>query len=218
MAEPTPAANFVWFEGLDCGTFAGVEADRYQKDLPLAKASSPEVLVAYAMNGEPLGRERGGPVRLVVPGWFGTNSTKWLCRLSIQQGRAPGPYTTQFYNIEDPDDPNCRPVPVWAVDVNSIITKPSPEKAEKGPHVAIEGWAWSHDGVVRVEISLDNGDSWLDTQVEPRKEFSWQKFRSTVVLRSGGYLIVARATSLGKRRQPLVKRRNHVHAVQFCVE
>jgi len=101
MARPQQSADFVWSEGLDSGTFAGVDADRYQKDLPLAKARSHEVLVAYRMNGQPLGRERGGPVRLVVPGWFGTNSTKWLCRLSVCEGRAPGPYTTRFYNTED---------------------------------------------------------------------------------------------------------------------
>ncbi|KAH8755079.1 Oxidoreductase, molybdopterin-binding domain-containing protein [Diaporthe sp. PMI_573] len=83
IARLMETAQFVWSEGLDHGTFAGVTSDRYQKDLPLSKALGSEVLVALEMNGQPLGKERGGPVRLVVPGWFGTNSTKWLCRLTL---------------------------------------------------------------------------------------------------------------------------------------
>jgi DMSO/TMAO reductase YedYZ molybdopterin-dependent catalytic subunit len=100
--------RFVWSEGLDRGSFAGVEAARYQKDLPIGKATQPEVLIAYEMNGMPLSKERGGPARLVVPGYFGTNSTKWLCRLSVQPKRASGPFTTIFYNEVDPVDPKAQ--------------------------------------------------------------------------------------------------------------
>jgi DMSO/TMAO reductase YedYZ molybdopterin-dependent catalytic subunit len=96
LARPLPEAQFVWSDGLDYGQFGGVQADRYQKDLPIEKALSSDVLLAYEINGKPPSRNRGGPVRLVVPGWFGTNMTKWLCRLSLQPHRAPGPFTTIF--------------------------------------------------------------------------------------------------------------------------
>ncbi|QGI71060.1 hypothetical protein CEK26_003397 [Fusarium fujikuroi] len=105
LAEPLPEACFVWSEGLDHGKFFEYEADRYQKDLPVAKAQRAEVLLALKINGDPLSKERGGPVRLVVPGWFGTNSTKWLCRLSLQETRAPGPFAAVLYNEKDPTDP-----------------------------------------------------------------------------------------------------------------
>lgn len=82
-AQVMPGARFVWSEGLDRGAFGGIEADRYQKDLPMEKALSSEVLVAYAMNSQPLSKNRGGPVRLVVPGWFGTNSVRKRERVQV---------------------------------------------------------------------------------------------------------------------------------------
>ncbi|KAH8426749.1 uncharacterized protein LDX57_004482 [Aspergillus melleus] len=135
---------FVWSDGLDSGTFAGVEADRYQKDLPIEKTRCPEVLVGYEMNGQPLNEKRGGPVRLVVPGWFGTNSTKWLCRLSVQETRARGSFTTVFYNEPDPVGlEGNRTRPVWAVQPNPIIVRPRPREAFACP-AYVEGWgrAW----------------------------------------------------------------------------
>ncbi|KAF4992641.1 hypothetical protein FGRMN_7042 [Fusarium graminum] len=75
VADPLPGANFVWSEGLDHGKFFQYEADRYQKDLTIDKAHKPEVLVAWKINGELLSEKRGGPVRLVVPGWFEATRT-----------------------------------------------------------------------------------------------------------------------------------------------
>lgn len=218
MAEPLPSADFVWSEGLDSGTFAGVDADRYQKDMPLDKAHDSEVLIAYRMNGSRLNRERGGPVRLVVPGWFGTNSTKWLCRLSLREGRAPGPYTTRFYNTEDLGNPKKRLKPVWEVDVNSMITRPLPEAVIRDSRAVVEGWAWGYDGVARVEISFDDGEEWVEANVDPRIDFRWQKFTFQLNLRPGTYVLIARATSIGGKSQALNGRRNHTHKVSIKVE
>ncbi|TKA55291.1 hypothetical protein B0A55_13612, partial [Friedmanniomyces simplex] len=125
IAQPLPQAQFVWSEGLDRGHFSTLQTDRYQKDLPLAKALGDEVLLAYEINGKPLSKEQGAPVRLVVPGWFGTNATKWVCRLSVQAGRAPGPFTTTLYNVPDPVSGVLRPV--WQAEVNSMIVRPAPD-------------------------------------------------------------------------------------------
>lgn len=218
IAKPLPSADFVWSEGLDSGSFAGVDADRYQKDLPLSKSQCIEVLVAYKMNGQSLSRERGGPVRLVVPGWFGTNSTKWLCKLSLREGRAQGPYTTRFYNTEDLDDPQRRVKPVWEIDVNSMIVRPAPDTIVRGSTVNIEGWAWSHDGVAKVEISSNNGDDWYEAELMPQSDFCWQNFTSQLSLRPGEHTLIARATSLDGRSQALSGRRNHVHTVTIKVQ
>ena len=217
-AKPKPEGRFVWSEGLDRGSFAGVEADRYQKDLPIEKAMAEEVLVAYEMNGRPLGRKRGGPVRLVVSGWFGTNSTKWLCKLFVQEGRAPGPFSTNFYNETVVfSDGNEVVRPVWKVQVNSMIVKPGPDSVMEGPNVEVEGWAWSYDGVESVSISSDDGKSWNECEVDARKGYSWQKFRARLELEPGHYTLMARATSIEGTTQPLEKARNHVHRVSIRI-
>lgn len=218
LASPLPEARFVWSDGLDHGSFTGVTADRYQKDLPLDKAQSPEVLIAYKMNGEALTKERGGPVRLIVPGWFGTNSTKWLCKLTLEDKRAQGPYTTTFYNEIDPEDPKgLKKRPVWKIEANSIIVRPKPGAALVGSKVAIEGWAWCFEEVINVRISLDGGENWTATEVESRKDFSWQKWKIELDLPCGLYSVMARAESASGQMQPLSGRRNHVHTVRFSV-
>ena len=216
MACPLPSADFIWSEGLDSGTFADVEADCYQKDLPLDKARQKEVLIAYRMNGKLLGRERGGPVRLIVPGWFGTNSTKWLCKISLRQGRAQGPYTTRFYNVEDQDDPQHRMKPVWEIGVNSMIVSPTLNSILHGTTVNVEGWAWSHDGVAKVEVS-SGGDDWQEAALEPRIDFRWQKFTSQLTLRTGEHTLTAKATSISGQTQAPNGRRNHTHWVNVTV-
>jgi len=74
--EPHPTGRFVWSTGADHGDFAGVSIDAYVKDMPVDRVRS-DVLVAYEMNREPLKPEHGFPARLVVPGFYGTNSVKW---------------------------------------------------------------------------------------------------------------------------------------------
>lgn len=224
IAAPLAAGTFVWSEGLDHGTFASVTADRYQKDMPLAKARQPEVLVAYEMNGAPLRKERGGPVRLIVPGWFGTNMTKWLCRIAVQARRAPSPFTTVLYNERDDASTSsgeeaASTRPVWAVEPNSMIVDPPADARLTGTDEGVEvrGWAWSHDGVSSVCVSANDGSSWVEADVSDRVDFSWQRFRVRMALPVGSYHIIARATSRAGVQQPMRGRRNHVHRIRLDV-
>jgi DMSO/TMAO reductase YedYZ molybdopterin-dependent catalytic subunit len=211
--------KFVWCEGLDSGTFAGVRADRYQKDVPLEKVLLGEAILAYEMNGKPLERDRGGPVRVIVPGWFGTNSVKWLSRVEVREGRAQGPFTTKFYNERIPEgevgEGEMRPV--WAVQPNSMIVCPGEGERIMGSDGEIEvwGWAWGEGGVERVSVSVDNGVSWIESNVEEKVDFSWQRFGVKMKLEPGKHRLIARATSKGGLMQPMEGRRNHVHAVEM---
>ncbi|CZR58588.1 related to sulfite oxidase and related enzymes [Phialocephala subalpina] len=218
FAQPLSEAKFVWSDGLDYGSFGGVTADRYQKDLPIEKAMSDEVMLAYEMNGEPLSRKRGGPVRLVVPGWFGTNMVKWICRISLQPERSKGLFTTKFYNELDPRSSLGEIRPVWGVEPNLMIVCPAQGVKVKRGEVEIWGWAWSEDGVVNVEILLSEEMKWRKAKVEPREGFSWQRFSCSVTIKRGTYHLMARATSALGQQQPISDRRNHCHAVEFEVE
>jgi DMSO/TMAO reductase YedYZ molybdopterin-dependent catalytic subunit len=210
-SKSSKSEHFVWSEGLDRGTFADVKADRYQKDLPMSKAMKPEVMAVYAMNGEPLNKKRGGPVRLVVPGWFGTNSVKWLCKLSVQDKRAPGPFTTTFYNIAEQGGTTTRPV--WKVNVNSMIVRPTPNELTVGPDVLVWGWAWADDGVKAVHVLVEDEKNWHAAEVDERIDRGWQKFEIRLNMPIGRHKLIARALSFGGEIQPLEGWRNHAHHV-----
>ena len=217
-ARPLPEAQYVWSDGLDYGTFAGRWSDRYQKDLPLSKAMQDEVLVAYAMNDEPLGKHRGGPVRLIVPGWFGTNSTKWLCKLSLQKERSSSLFTTIWYNEKDPaDESGQRMRPVWAVEPNSMINRPRPDEVVSAREVVVQGRAWSCEGIERVEVEVDDEVCWRRANLAIRSEYQWQGFECRIRLGNGEHEVKARAHCKSGEVQPLSGRRNHAHSVSFRV-
>jgi hypothetical protein len=108
-------------------------------------------------------------------------------------------------------------VPVWKIDVNSMITRPRPGEVLNGPYVNIEGWAWSHDEVVTVQCSIHSEKTSWVARVEPKRGCGWQKFRLSIEVVPGEYWIVARATAKNGQRQELKGRRNHVHEVNFTV-
>ena len=145
-----PGAKFLWSSGCDGGVFAGIPCPTYVKDLPIERIDQ-DVLVAYEMNGNQLLPEHGYPVRLVVPGYYGTNSVKWLNRLEFSSIRASSPFTTKWYNdiaYGADETPNGETKPVWAVAPQSIIVWPGPkETIRAGQRLSIWGWAWADGGV-----------------------------------------------------------------------
>src|SRR5580658_6634626 len=121
---PRAGARFVWAIGADHGEFGGIAIDAYVKDVPIERVPA-DVLIAYEMNGAPLAPEHGWPARLVVPGFYGTNSVKWLTRLTLARARATGPFTTRWYNDPVPEGkvPGAAK-PVWAIAPQSVIVAP----------------------------------------------------------------------------------------------
>ena len=218
-----PRARFLWSYGLDGGDFAGTRCDWYLKDLPLERLKAGDVLLAYELNGAPLPAEHGFPVRLVVPGYYGTNSVKWLWRLCLADRRAEGLFVSQLYNdtLDAEDVAAGQPAlrPVWAVAPESIIVSPAPDAVlARGEAMEIWGWAWSFRGVARVEVSTDGGATFRIATLEPRRGWSWQRFalRWNPEQLGEGTLSV-RAFDAAGAGQPFDGARNAVHSVRVMV-
>jgi sulfane dehydrogenase subunit SoxC len=221
--EIYPQARFLWSYGLDGGDFAGTSCDWYVKDLPLERLAASDVLLAYELNGAPLPAEHGFPVRLVVPGYYGTNSVKWLWRLHLAAHRAQGPFTTDFYNDRLGADDVAAGLsalrPMWALTPNSIIVSPAPDTVvAAGEHTEIWGWAWSFRGIAAAEVSVDGGASFTRAALEPRRGWAWQSFslpwRPTD---RGEALLSVRAIEADGTGQPLEGARNSTHKVRVVV-
>ncbi len=208
-----PEARHVCPEGLDSGTFANVTSERYVKDLPLARALEPDVLVAWAMNGEPLTAEHGFPARVFVPGFFGTNAVKWLSRITLTAERPESLFTTRLYNRRV--DGETRPV--RELDVHAVIVSPADGATlEPGWHT-IEGWAWSAWPVRTVDVSTDAGATWRAARVAARgSDHQWQSFTCAWDAAPGRHELHARATDERGRVQPLAGR-NRIHTISVVV-
>ena len=167
LAESVPQteARYVWSRGADSGDFSGALVDAYTKDLPMMRVGA-DVLLAYEMNGSPLPPEHGFPVRLVVPGFYGTNSVKWITRLTLARNRAPGPFTTRWYNdpVLDGDGRETgETTPVWSIAPDSVIVLPAPQDTiQMSAEQEVWGWAWADGGVRRLHIRT-GGDEGLAT-------------------------------------------------------
>ncbi|MGD2044837.1 MAG: molybdopterin-dependent oxidoreductase [Gemmatimonadota bacterium] len=175
-------------EGGDWIIAEGVEEVKGTSSLPMAKAMD-DIIVAYGQNGEPLRPQQGFPLRIVVPGFEGILSVKWLRRIKV---------VDQFYMTyndyghlrQDPADAALS----FQIGPKSVITNPSGGQQLPGAgFYEVRGLAWSGGGrVSRVEVSLDGGESWFDADIrgEPQRmahtafSFDWTWDGSEVVMMS----------------------------------
>ena len=207
-------ANFIWSYGADSGAFGGMECGPYVKDLPLSRIAD-DVLLAYEMNGSPLLPEHGFPLRLVAPGFYGTNSVKWLRRLELQAERARSPFTTTWYNDAQPDGTTR---PVWAIAPQSVIVWPTPGlEIKRGDRVNVWGWAWADGGVSAVDLSCDSERTWLSCRTEEMTGRGWIRFSCEWTAAQACSSLTSRATSRTGDRQPPTGRRNALYHVPIVV-
>lgn len=198
-----PEARFMWSTGAEAGHFNRLDHPHYQKDLPMA-ALGGKVLLATHMNGAPLSIEHGAPLRLVVPDYYGTNSTKWLVQLDFQAERSPAYFASQLYNDTGPEGPS----PVWRIAPHALIVSDRDGSSVAAGWHRSWGWAWASGGVVQVEVSIDGGASWSVAELESRIDHAWQRFEFAWQAEPGSRHLLCRATAHDGRIQPQEGARN----------
>jgi DMSO/TMAO reductase YedYZ molybdopterin-dependent catalytic subunit len=205
------------------------------RSIPLDKAMEAHTLVVFGMNDGPLPAIHGAPLRLMVPGWAGSASTKWLHTLTVLDAPFKGTYMDTSYRIpRHPVKPGEKmppdPLVTQAWPVKSMITYPAPNAVFKlGSAMRVEGRAWVGEGTVaRVELSFDEGASWQTAPLNHNAadKYAWRIFGSEHrPARPGYHTVLARACDDKGNVQPLVAPWNPlgyfwngVHRVGFVVE
>ena len=214
-------ASFIWAYAPDHGNYAHYSADCYIKDVPLARAKTGDVLLAYELNGQALSPEHGFPLRLLVPGYYGTNSVKWLCRIEVSDKRATHLFTSELYR--DPialpsGEHTSQTSPVWEVPPEALITSPAAHTILPKGRISVAGWSWGTTEIDFVEISIDGGQTWHRVRAEPRRQMSWQKFSfGWSQATAGEVTICARAVDRKCNTQPDKDARNAIHKIRVSV-
>ena len=194
------------FTGADHGSQGDVEHD-YERSLPLEVAMRPEVLLAYEMNGRPLEPQHGAPLRLLVPGWYGMTSVKWLTRITAVTERFAGYQQAVAYRYQrDEDDPGEG---VSRIRVRALMAPPghpdfmTRRRLLEPGLVEVRGRAWSGAGeVVRVELGVDG--VWRDAELQPPLgPFAWRGWSARWQARPGEHALSCRATDAAGDTQPL---------------
>lgn len=179
----------------------GGDFPEMQRGLPLVNALDPDVMLVWEMNGEALLQPHGGPVRLLVPGWGGIASTKWVISLELIDSPFTGTFNTESYVFIDPDGAVLRPV--RQIPAKSVITSPlAGASVTAGAHT-IGGFAWSgYAGIDRVEVSIDDGD-WQEAAItEEAGPHSWFRFELPWEADAGEHTLLSRATDQIALQQP----------------
>jgi sulfane dehydrogenase subunit SoxC len=209
-AGVSPSAVDVAFTGADHGVERGVEQD-YARGLPLAEALRPDILLVWAMNGAPLPPQHGGPLRLLVPGWYGMAQVKWLTGIDVLDAPFDGFQNVTAYRLKvDAGDDG---EPVTRIRPRALLAPPgwpdfmTRERFVRAGPVPLSGRAWSGRApVTRVEVSTDGGRSWTGAQLappDPDHPYAWRAWSYDWTAAPGRCELLARATDAAGGTQPV---------------
>ncbi|HEX2163003.1 MAG TPA: sulfite oxidase [Thermoanaerobaculia bacterium] len=202
-AGPEAGAAHVAFTGLDsCSSSSGETP--FGGSVPLDKATSPEVLLADGMNGGPLPAVHGGPLRVVVPGYIGARSVKWVERIELRATPSENHYQSRAYRWLPQAETAVETAEMlgelW---VTSLLVAPAAGAVLSAGPCEVSGWALAADGVARVEVSADGGSTWQAAELAPEASpWAWRLWRARVDLAPGGATLVARAFDAAGHSQP----------------
>ena len=213
-AAPKPSAIYTAHYGTDPHLSGDPEKEALSRGVRLEKTMEPHTLLAFAMNDAPLPAAHGAPLRLVVPGWAGSASQKWLSRIQLRdvEHDGQGMRGTSYRVPRTPLVPGTESKGegfriLESMPVKSLITAPADGTRPAAGTRALEvrGHAWAGDlTVTEVFVSIDFGQSWQAAEVSPPvNRYAWQRWRSEVRLPTAGYYeIWARAVDANGLTQP----------------
>lgn len=206
LADPSGDASHVGFVGADVAPEAK-PAQRFAGSIPLSKASRHEVLLAWAMNGEPLPPVHGAPVRVVVPGYIGARSIKWVEEVEVRATPWPGWFQDVVYRLL-PEDGTPGPgagMPLGLVALNSDVVSPADGETITAGPTEVRGYAFAGGEryVARVDVSFDGGSTWSAAELlDDLGPWAWRQWRTSVDLEPGEHEIVVRAWDSSAATQP----------------
>jgi sulfite oxidase len=208
-AGPAEGAAHIAFCAPDRSTLAQ-PAQSYGGSIPLDKAIRPEVLLAWQMNGAALPPLHGGPVRVVVPGYIGARSVKWIEHITVQDAPSDNFFQAVAYRLLPPDADATSGRPgtgfsLGSVALNCDVLSPEPGAKLGTGRNEVTGYTFAGDDrtVVRVDVSVDGARSWVQAELdEPASPWTWQLWRTEVDLGAGPTTILARAWDSTGALQP----------------
>jgi DMSO/TMAO reductase YedYZ molybdopterin-dependent catalytic subunit len=223
MARPRPTARHVVPDGNDAPPTP--QAPDFIRSHPIWKAMEPHTMLALEMNGQPVPHLHGGPVRLIVPGWIGSASIKWVVRLTLADKEWNGPFMQRSYRSPRVEDAN-RTYSLQSLECKSVIVRP-PDQAQlaAGPQT-LSGFAWAGEGtIVAVDVSTDGGQSWTPANLPgDEHRYAWRRWEYAWDAKPGQHTLMARASDSLGRYQPASRpadpqgyRWNVIHAVRVTV-
>lgn len=213
------SAKHVWFEGLDAVEDGG-KTFAFGGSIPLEKAlldrdAAPGALLATAMNDKPLTADHGFPVRMVVPGYIGARSVKWLSKIMVSDRPSPNHFVADVYKLVDEGTllEVAENAPIYRMPLNSAICTPTAGTALKSERVSVAGYALPPGvpgvSIRQVEVSADSGRSWIAAKLTSAPaEFCWQLWTAEVSVTSATKELVVRAIDSRGEVQPETVRWN----------
>lgn len=180
------------------------------RSIPLEKALDSDTLLATHMNGAPLPKHHGFPARVLVPGWVGSASCKWVTEIKVLDSEFAGTFMNPGYRFPNhplqpgesikPEDMH----PLTSLNVKSVIAGPLQNAKLKPGPVSVHGAAWAGEAdVVKVEISTDGGSNWNAARLgNDHAHYAWRLWSYAWRASPGEHVIMSRATDSHGRTQP----------------
>jgi DMSO/TMAO reductase YedYZ molybdopterin-dependent catalytic subunit len=178
-----------------------------RRPMSIEKAMAEDTLLVYAMNGQTLPPDHGFPFRVLVPGWLGAASIKWVGRIEVSEQPLYSPWNTESYILIGPEYPAKPPSEgtiITSRKVKSAFELAWDAELPASPHL-LRGRSWSGEGTIsKVEVSLDGGKTWEMARLhEPNLTQAWVRWDLDWQPRPGQYNLQARATDDRGNTQPL---------------